>query len=94
MTPPAVPDATVLPELTENLPGGRVAPQSKVEISACTRIGKWSRDESQIGMNIRVLRPVGARVGLAAVIATHNLDIAAQMDRRVTIRDDLVVELE
>jgi lipoprotein-releasing system ATP-binding protein len=32
--------------------------------------------------------------GLAAVIATHNLDIAAQLDRRVTIRDGLVVELE
>ncbi|MFZ2068330.1 MAG: ABC transporter ATP-binding protein [Xanthobacteraceae bacterium] len=31
--------------------------------------------------------------GLAAVIATHNLDLAAQMDRRVTIRDGLVVEL-
>jgi len=32
--------------------------------------------------------------GLAAIIATHNLDIAAQMDRRVTIRDGAVVELE
>ncbi len=31
--------------------------------------------------------------GLAAVVATHNLDIAAQMDRRVTIRDGVVVEL-
>jgi lipoprotein-releasing system ATP-binding protein len=31
--------------------------------------------------------------GLAAIIATHNLDIAAQMDRRVTIRDGVVVEL-
>jgi lipoprotein-releasing system ATP-binding protein len=31
--------------------------------------------------------------GLAAIIATHNLDIAAQMDRRVTIRDGSVVEL-
>jgi lipoprotein-releasing system ATP-binding protein len=31
--------------------------------------------------------------GLAAIIATHNLDLAAQMDRRVTIRDGLVVEL-
>jgi lipoprotein-releasing system ATP-binding protein len=31
--------------------------------------------------------------GLAAVIATHNLEIAARMDRRVTIRDGLVVEL-
>ena len=32
--------------------------------------------------------------GLAAIIATHNLDIAAQMDRRVTIRDGAVVELQ
>ena len=32
--------------------------------------------------------------GLAAVIATHNLDIAAQMDRRVTLRDGAVVELD
>jgi lipoprotein-releasing system ATP-binding protein len=32
--------------------------------------------------------------GLAAIIATHNLDIAGQMDRRVTIRDGAVVELE
>jgi len=31
--------------------------------------------------------------GLAAIIATHNLDIAAQMDRRVTIREGLVVEV-
>jgi lipoprotein-releasing system ATP-binding protein len=31
---------------------------------------------------------------LAAIIATHNLDIAARMDRRVTIRDGRVVELE
>jgi lipoprotein-releasing system ATP-binding protein len=31
--------------------------------------------------------------GLAAIIATHNLDIAAQMDRRVTLRDGQVVEL-
>ena len=31
--------------------------------------------------------------GLAAVIATHNLDLAARMDRQVTIRDGLVVPL-
>src|ERR1700731_3139683 len=40
------------------------------------------------------LRQLVRATGLAAVIATHNLDIAAQMDRRVTIRDGLVVELE
>jgi lipoprotein-releasing system ATP-binding protein len=32
--------------------------------------------------------------GLATIIATHNMDIAARMDRRVTIREGLVVELE
>ena len=30
---------------------------------------------------------------LAALIATHNMDLAARMDRRVTIRDGLVVPL-
>ncbi len=32
--------------------------------------------------------------GLAAVIATHNLDLAARMDRRWTLRNGLLVELE
>jgi lipoprotein-releasing system ATP-binding protein len=32
--------------------------------------------------------------GLAALIATHNLDLARRMDRQVTIRDGLVVPLE
>lgn len=32
--------------------------------------------------------------GLAVVVATHNMDIAARMDRRVTLREGLVVELE
>jgi len=32
--------------------------------------------------------------GLTVVVATHNMDIAARMDRRVTLRDGLVVELE
>jgi lipoprotein-releasing system ATP-binding protein len=32
--------------------------------------------------------------GLAVLVATHNMDIAARMDRRVTIRDGLVLELE
>ena len=39
------------------------------------------------------LRQLVRASSLAAVIATHNLDIAAQMDRRVTIRDGAVVEL-
>ncbi len=32
--------------------------------------------------------------GLAALIATHNLELAGRMDRRLTIRDGLVVELD
>jgi lipoprotein-releasing system ATP-binding protein len=32
--------------------------------------------------------------GLAVVIATHNMDIASRMDRRVTLRDGKIVELE
>jgi len=32
--------------------------------------------------------------GLAALIATHNMDLAGRMDRRVTLRDGLVAELD
>ena len=32
--------------------------------------------------------------GLAALVATHNMDLAARMDRRVTLRDGLIVELD
>src|SRR5262249_42533110 len=31
--------------------------------------------------------------GLTVVLATHNMDIAARMDRRVTIRDGQIIEL-
>jgi len=32
--------------------------------------------------------------GLATVIATHNMELAARMDRRVTLREGRIVELE
>jgi lipoprotein-releasing system ATP-binding protein len=32
--------------------------------------------------------------GLAAIIATHNMDLAARMDRRVTLQEGRVVEVE
>ena len=32
--------------------------------------------------------------GLAALVATHNMDLASRMDRRVTLRDGRVVEVE
>ncbi|HEY0439062.1 MAG TPA: ABC transporter ATP-binding protein [Xanthobacteraceae bacterium] len=32
--------------------------------------------------------------GFAAIIATHNMDLAQRMDRRVTLREGVVVELE
>jgi lipoprotein-releasing system ATP-binding protein len=40
------------------------------------------------------LRQLVSASGLAAIIATHNLDLARRMDRRVTIREGVVVELE
>ena len=32
--------------------------------------------------------------GLATIIATHNMELAGRMDRRVTLREGRVVELE
>jgi lipoprotein-releasing system ATP-binding protein len=32
--------------------------------------------------------------GLAAVIATHNMDLAARMDRRVTLREGKIIEMD
>jgi len=32
--------------------------------------------------------------GLATIIATHNMELAARMDRRVTLRDGVVLELD
>ncbi len=40
------------------------------------------------------LRQLVQASGLAAIIATHNIDLARRMDRRVTIREGLVVELD
>jgi lipoprotein-releasing system ATP-binding protein len=40
------------------------------------------------------LRQLVRASGLAAIVATHNIDIANRMDRRVTIRDGMVVELD
>ncbi len=57
-------------------------------------------DEPTGNLDVRTAEHVFATLGqlvrasgLAAIIATHNLDIAAQMDRRVTIREGMVVEL-
>src|SRR5581483_3768614 len=40
------------------------------------------------------LRQLVRASGLAAIVATHNTDIANRMDRRVTIREGMVVELD
>jgi len=45
----------------------------------------------------RVFAMLGAIVrgtGLAALVATHNLDLAARMDRRVTLRDGRIVDAD
>jgi lipoprotein-releasing system ATP-binding protein len=42
----------------------------------------------------RALAQLVTASGLAAVIATHNMDLAARMDRRVTLRDGKLVEMD
>ena len=42
----------------------------------------------------RALTELIRQSGLTVVLATHNMDIAARMDRRVTIREGQVVELK
>ena len=39
------------------------------------------------------LMTLARNTGLAALVATHNLDLAEQMDRRVTLRDGRVEEM-
>jgi lipoprotein-releasing system ATP-binding protein len=40
-----------------------------------------------------MLTSIVRATGLAALIATHNMDLAARMDRRVTLYDGFIVEL-
>jgi len=42
----------------------------------------------------RALMQLVKASGLAAVIATHNMDLAARMDRRVTLRDGKIEEMD
>ena len=41
----------------------------------------------------RALSQLVKASGLAAIIATHNMDLAARMDRRVTLREGKIVEM-
>jgi lipoprotein-releasing system ATP-binding protein len=51
-------------------------------------------DPGTAGHVFSVLMALVRASGLAALVATHNLDLAARMDRRVTIRDGLITPLE
>ncbi|MGU3536877.1 ABC transporter ATP-binding protein [Methylobacterium sp. A54F] len=50
-------------------------------------------DPHTAGHVFNILLSLVRASGLAALIATHNLDLAARMDRRVTIRDGLIEQL-
>jgi lipoprotein-releasing system ATP-binding protein len=50
-------------------------------------------DPQTAGHVFATLTAIVRASGLSALVATHNLDLAARMDRRVTIRDGLVVQL-
>jgi lipoprotein-releasing system ATP-binding protein len=49
-------------------------------------------DPHTAGQVFAMLVSIVRASGLAALVATHNLDLAARMDRRITIRDGLVVD--
>jgi len=51
-------------------------------------------DEHTADHVFRALTQLVRASGLATIIATHNLDLAARMDRRVTLREGRVVEVE
>jgi len=51
-------------------------------------------DPGTAGHVFSVLMALVRASGLAALVATHNLDLAARMDRRVTIRDGLITPLD
>ncbi|WP_176084071.1 ABC transporter ATP-binding protein [Martelella sp. HB161492] len=48
-------------------------------------------DPGTAGYVFEALEALVRQSGLAALIATHNLDLAGRMDRRVTLQDGLVV---
>ncbi|HEV7438633.1 MAG TPA: ABC transporter ATP-binding protein, partial [Methylobacterium sp.] len=50
-------------------------------------------DPHTAGHVFSILMSLVRASGLAALIATHNLDLAARMDRRVTIRDGMIEQL-
>ena len=51
-------------------------------------------DHGTAGHVFSVLMALVRASGLAALVATHNLELAARMDRRVTIRDGLITPLD
>ncbi|MET0429882.1 MAG: ABC transporter ATP-binding protein [Microvirga sp.] len=51
-------------------------------------------DPSTAGHVFSILLSLVRASGLAALIATHNMELAARMDRRVTIRDGLIQQLD
>jgi len=50
-------------------------------------------DPQTSGRVFNILLQLVRASGLAALIATHNMELAARMDRRVTIRDGMIEQL-
>jgi lipoprotein-releasing system ATP-binding protein len=51
-------------------------------------------DPKTAGHVFEALDAIVRATGLATLIATHNMELAARMDRRVTLRDGFLVELD
>ncbi len=88
-----------LPHRPAELPGGE---QQRVAIAravATDRACCWptsphgNLDPHTAAHVFGILVSLVRASGLAALIATHNMDLAARMDRRVTIRDGLIEQV-
>ncbi len=82
------------------LSGGEQQRVAIAEVNEC-RAALLLADEPTGNLDPRTAEHVFATLmtlarasGLAALVATHNLELANQMDRRVTLRDGRIVEMD
>ena len=61
---------------------------------ACRAIGGTGNLDPKTASHVfAALDAIVRATGLAALIATHNMELASRMDRRVTLHEGLVMEL-